>query len=150
MGAPGPGFCSLLLSLLSLILAAVTLPISLFFCVKVSTEQFIMTTNCWCQVVQEYERAVIFRLGRLRPGGARGPGIFFVLPCIDHYKKVDLRTVTFDVPPQEVRPNISQCLTQLLCTQVLSRDSVTVTVDAVIYYRVSNPTMVTITSLSSL
>ena len=55
------------------------------------------------QVVQEYERAVIFRLGRLRPGGAKGPGIFFVLPCIDHYKKVDLRTVTFDVPPQEVR-----------------------------------------------
>ena len=60
-------------------------------------------THCAVQVVQEYERAVIFRLGRLRPGGAKGPGIFFVLPCIDHYKKVDLRTVTFDVPPQEVR-----------------------------------------------
>lgn len=77
-------------------------------------------------MVQEYERAVIFRLGRLRAGGAKGPGIFFILPCIDNYKKVDLRTVTFDVPPQEI----------------LSRDSVTVTVDAVIYYRVSNPTMV--------
>lgn len=55
------------------------------------------------QVVQEYERAVIFRLGRLRSGGARGPGIFFILPCIDTYCKVDLRTVSFDVPPQEVK-----------------------------------------------
>ena len=54
------------------------------------------------QVVQEYERAVIFRLGRLRRGGARGPGIFFILPCIDAYRCVDLRTVSFDVPPQEV------------------------------------------------
>ena len=54
------------------------------------------------EVVQEYERSVIFRLGRLRAGGAKGPGIFFILPCIDSYKKVDLRTVSFDVPPQEV------------------------------------------------
>lgn len=53
-------------------------------------------------MVQEYERAVIFRLGRLRTGGARGPGLFFVLPCIDNYTKVDLRTISFDVPPQEV------------------------------------------------
>lgn len=54
------------------------------------------------QVVQEYERAVVFRLGRLRSGGAKGPGLFFVMPCVDSYKKVDLRTVSFDVPPQEV------------------------------------------------
>jgi erythrocyte band 7 integral membrane protein len=53
-------------------------------------------------VVQEYERAVIFRLGRLLKGGARGPGIFFIVPCIDTYRKIDLRTVSFDVPPQEV------------------------------------------------
>ena len=53
-------------------------------------------------MVQEYERAVIFRLGRLRKGGAKGPGIFFVIPCVDNYRKVDLRTVSFDVPPQEV------------------------------------------------
>lgn len=59
-------------------------------------------TEFFLQIVQEYERAVIFRLGRLRKGGARGPGIFFVLPCIDTYCKVDLRTVSFDVPPQEV------------------------------------------------
>jgi erythrocyte band 7 integral membrane protein len=52
--------------------------------------------------VQEYERAVIFRLGRLLKGGAKGPGIFFVIPCIDSYRKIDLRTVSFDVPPQEV------------------------------------------------
>ena len=70
-----------------MLLVMVTLPASLFLCIK---------------VVQEYERAVIFRLGRLRPGGAKGPGIFFVMPCIDSYKKVDLRTVSFDVPPQEV------------------------------------------------
>ena len=55
------------------------------------------------QVVQEYERAVVFRLGRLRSGGARGPGLFFIMPCVDTYQKVDLRTVSFDVPPQEVR-----------------------------------------------
>ena len=60
-------------------------------------------THLKSQVVQEYERAVIFRLGRLRAGGAKGPGLFFIMPCIDSYKKVDLRTVSFDVPPQEVR-----------------------------------------------
>lgn len=100
------------LTLVSLMLVLVTLPFSLCVTVK---------------VVQEYERAVVFRLGRLRSGGAKGPGLFFVMPCVDSYKKVDLRTVSFDVPPQEV----------------LSRDSVTVSVDAVVYYRVSNPTMAT-------
>jgi len=58
-------------------------------------------------------------------GGARGPGIFFILPCIDTYAKVDLRTVSFDVPPQEI----------------LTKDSVTVAVDAVVYYRISNATI---------
>ncbi|XP_067661989.1 mechanosensory protein 2-like isoform X4 [Haliotis asinina] len=77
------------------------------------------------KVVQEYERAVIFRLGRLVSGGAKGPGLFFIIPCMDSYTKVDLRTVSFDVPPQEV----------------LTRDSVTVAVDAVVYYRVQNATM---------
>ncbi|XP_059094331.1 band 7 protein AGAP004871-like isoform X4 [Tigriopus californicus] len=108
----GPGCCALLLALVSILLIIATLPFSLCMCIK---------------VVQEYERSVIFRLGRLRKGGAKGPGIFFIIPCIDTYRKVDLRTVSFDVPPQEV----------------LSRDSVTVTVDAVVYYRVSNPTMAT-------
>jgi erythrocyte band 7 integral membrane protein len=96
------------ITFVSYLLVFITLPISIWGCVK---------------VVQEYERAVIFRLGRLRSGGAKGPGLFFVLPCIDAYRCVDLRTGAFDVPPQEI----------------LTRDSVTVSVDAVVYYQVSNP-----------
>ena len=55
---------------------------------------------------QEYERAVIFRLGRLVTGGARGPGVFFIIPCVDVYEKIDLRVRNFNVPPQEVRTSI--------------------------------------------
>ncbi|CAF3881667.1 unnamed protein product [Rotaria magnacalcarata] len=95
------------LIILSYMLVVITFPLSLCFCLK---------------VVQEYERAVIFRLGRILANGARGPGLFFILPCIDTYSKVDLRTVTFDVPPQEI----------------LTRDSVTVAVDAVVYFRIFN------------
>ena len=69
-------------------LIVVSLPLSLLFVVK---------------VVQEYERAVIFRLGRLLSGGARGPGVFFVIPCVDVYEKIDLRTSTYEIPPQEVK-----------------------------------------------
>ena len=83
----GPGLCALVLTVASLVLILVSLPLSLLFVVK---------------VVQEYERAVIFRLGRLLTGGARGPGVFFVIPCVDVYEKIDMRTQTFDVPPQEV------------------------------------------------
>lgn len=79
--------CALFLTAFSVLIVLFTLPFSLFFCIK---------------VVQEYERVVIFRLGRLIKGGARGPGIFLIIPCIDTYCKVDLRTVSFDVPPQEV------------------------------------------------
>ena len=53
--------------------------------------------------MQEYERAVIFRLGRLLTGGARGPGVFFIIPCVDIYEKIDMRTATYEIPPQEVR-----------------------------------------------
>ncbi|XP_076316378.1 band 7 protein AGAP004871-like isoform X1 [Tachypleus tridentatus] len=105
-----PGICAYLLTGVSVLLIIVTFPFSFLFCIK---------------VVQEYERAVIFRLGRLLRGGAKGPGIFFIIPCIDTYCKVDLRTVSFDVPPQEI----------------LSKDSVTVAVDAVVYYRISNATI---------
>ena len=52
---------------------------------------------------KEYERAVIFRLGRLLSGGARGPGVFFIIPCVDIYEKIDMRTKTYEIPPQEVR-----------------------------------------------
>ncbi|XP_014672878.1 PREDICTED: mechanosensory protein 2-like [Priapulus caudatus] len=105
----GVGCCGWVLTILSYLVIGITLPFSLCFTLK---------------VVQEYERAVIFRLGRLLPGGAKGPGIFFVVPCTDEYKKVDLRTMSFDVPPQEI----------------LSKDSVTVAVDAVIYFRIKNAT----------
>jgi len=77
------------------------------------------------KVITEYERAVLFRLGRLQSGGAKGPGLFCILPCTDEYRKVDLRTVSFDVPPQEI----------------LTKDSVTIAVDAVVYYRVQDATM---------
>ena len=56
---------------------------------------------CYLFLFQEYERAVIFRLGRLLTGGARGPGVFFVIPCVDVYEKIDLRTATYEIPPQE-------------------------------------------------
>ena len=73
------------------------------------------------KIVNEYERAVIFRLGRVV--GVRGPGIFFLIPAVDRLTKVDLRTVTMDVPAQEV----------------ITRDNVTVRVNAVIYFRVVDP-----------
>ena len=52
--------------------------------------------------IQEYERAVIFRLGRLLSGGAKGPGVFFVITFLDVYEKIDMRTATNEIPPQEV------------------------------------------------
>ena len=77
---------------------------------------------------------MIFRLGRLKKGGTEGPGLFFVVPCIDNFHSVDMRTVSFDVPPQEViRSGPSASLDS---PQILSRDSVTVTVDAVVNFNV--------------
>jgi regulator of protease activity HflC (stomatin/prohibitin superfamily) len=73
------------------------------------------------RIVQEYERGVIFRLGRLV--GARGPGLFFIIPVVERMVKVDLRVVTMDVPSQEA----------------ITRDNVTIKVNAVIYFRVMNP-----------
>jgi len=100
--------CSWILIGLSYVLMVITFPISLCLCIR---------------VVQEYERAVILRLGRILPGGAKGPGLFCILPCVDTIITVDLRTATFNVPPQEI----------------LTRDSVTVSVDAVVYSRVFSP-----------
>ncbi len=73
------------------------------------------------KIVQEYERGVVFRLGRLV--GAKGPGLFLIIPFIDRMMKVDLRVVTMDVPSQEV----------------ITRDNVTVRVNAVVYFRVVDP-----------
>ncbi|CAJ0574947.1 unnamed protein product, partial [Mesorhabditis spiculigera] len=89
-------------------LVAVTFPFSLFFCIK---------------IVTEYKRMVVYRLGRVPNHKPMGPGVVILLPCIDDYKTVDLRTMSYDVPSQEM----------------LTRDSVTVSVDAAVYYRTSDP-----------
>ena len=54
------------------------------------------------QVIPQYERAIIFRLGRIKGGRPQGPGLFFIIPCIDSVQRVDMRLKTFDVPPQKV------------------------------------------------
>ena len=70
----------------SYVIVLITFPISIWGCIKVRPPELFLTMTICLQVVQEYERAVIFRLGRLRSGGAKGPGLFFVLPCIDTYR----------------------------------------------------------------
>ena len=73
------------------------------------------------KILREYERGVIFRLGRLI--GAKGPGLFFIIPGIDKMLRISLRTVTMDVPPQDV----------------ITRDNVSIKVNAVVYFRVIDP-----------
>jgi erythrocyte band 7 integral membrane protein len=104
------GLTYYLLAGISLIFIVLFFPLSLLFTIK---------------IVTEYERAVILRLGRLSSKKAKGPGLFFVIPCTDNVNKIDLRTITLDIPPQEI----------------LTKDSVTVRVDAVVFYRIYNPTM---------
>jgi regulator of protease activity HflC (stomatin/prohibitin superfamily) len=73
------------------------------------------------KILREYERAVVFRLGRMV--GARGPGLVYVIPGIEKMVKMDMRTVTMDIPPQDV----------------ITRDNVSVKVNAVLYFRVLEP-----------
>ncbi|HVA80006.1 MAG TPA: slipin family protein, partial [Candidatus Binataceae bacterium] len=73
------------------------------------------------KVLNEYERAVIFRLGRLTP--FRGPGVIFVIPVLERMVRIDLRTITLDIPPQDV----------------ITKDNVSVKVSAVLYFRVVDP-----------
>ncbi len=73
------------------------------------------------KVLREYERGVIFRLGRLI--GAKGPGIIFIIPGVDKLLRISLRTVTMDIPPQDV----------------ITRDNVSIKVNAVVYFRVMDP-----------
>jgi len=73
------------------------------------------------KVLREYERGVIFRLGRLI--GAKGPGIFFIIPGVDKMLRISLRLVTLDIPPQDV----------------ITRDNVSIKVNAVVYFRVVDP-----------
>jgi regulator of protease activity HflC (stomatin/prohibitin superfamily) len=73
------------------------------------------------KILNEYERGVIFRLGRLIP--SKGPGIIFLIPLVDKLQKLSLRLVTLDVPPQDV----------------ITRDNVSIKVNAVVYYRIMDP-----------
>src|SRR4051795_5927565 len=84
---------------------------------------FVLVVSASVKVLREYERGVIFRLGRLL-GEPKGPGLFFLIPVIDRMVRVDLRTVTLSVPPQEV----------------ITKDNVPVRVTAVAYFRVIDPT----------
>ncbi|KAG8518814.1 Erythrocyte band 7 integral membrane protein [Galemys pyrenaicus] len=108
--SPGLGPCGWFLVIVSFLFTLITFPVSVWMCIK---------------IIKEYERAIIFRLGRILQGGAKGPGLFFILPCTDNFIKVDMRTISFDIPPQEI----------------LTKDSVTVSVDGVVYYRVQNATL---------
>ncbi|XP_067388599.1 podocin isoform X2 [Emydura macquarii macquarii] len=120
MMSPGLGICEWLLTILSLLFIILTFPISVWFCMK---------------IVREYERAVVFRLGHLLPGRPRGPGLFFFLPCLDAYHKVDLRLKTLEVPFHEV----------------VTKDMVTMEIDAICYYRMENASLLltTMANLSS-
>ncbi|XP_043207686.1 band 7 protein AGAP004871-like [Amphibalanus amphitrite] len=109
--------CELVLTVISWLIVMAFFPLSMFACVR---------------VVQEYERAIIFRLGRLLPGGAQGPGLFLMLPCLDKFTCVDLRVVSFDVAPQEI----------------LTKDLVTISVDAVVYFRIFEP-IVSVTNVEN-
>ncbi|XP_026129344.1 stomatin (EPB72)-like 3b [Carassius auratus] len=104
----GLGCCGWILVIISAFFSILIFPITIFLSIK---------------IVKEYERAVIFRLGRITARKAIGPGIFFIIPCTDSFVKVDLRTISFDIPPQEI----------------LTKDSVTVSVDGVVYFRVNDP-----------
>ncbi|MBI3535236.1 MAG: slipin family protein [Deltaproteobacteria bacterium] len=73
------------------------------------------------KVLNEYERGVIFRLGRII--GAKGPGLIILIPVVDRMMRIDMRTITLDVPPQDV----------------ISKDNVTLKVNAVVYFRVIEP-----------
>ncbi|XP_035310198.1 podocin isoform X2 [Cricetulus griseus] len=91
----GLGACEWLLVISSLLFIIITFPFSIWFCIK---------------VVQEYERVIIFRLGHLLPGRAKGPGLFFFLPCLDTYHKVDLRLQTLEIPFHEVALDSVTCI----------------------------------------
>lgn len=107
--APKFSCCEWLLIMLTWTVVIVFFPLSLLLTIKLAPQ---------------YERAVVFRLGKLRKD-AGSSGLFCVLPCADEFRRIDMRTRMFDVPPQEV----------------LTRDSVTVKVEAVIYYRVTDACM---------
>ena len=83
----GTVICTAVLTFISVILIILTFPFSLISVIK---------------VIPQYERGIIYRLGRIKGGATVGPGIFFIIPCIDKIIKIDIRLKTFDVPPQTV------------------------------------------------
>jgi regulator of protease activity HflC (stomatin/prohibitin superfamily) len=103
------------------LLQAVSLGITVIVLVAVAVVILSVLASA-VKIVKEYERGVIFRLGRVQ-GRAKGPGLFILIPMVDKMIKVDLRTVTMDVPPQDV----------------ITRDNVPVRVNAVVYFRVFDP-----------
>ena len=90
-------------------------PLATFFIIVIA---FIISG---IKILKEYERAVVFRLGRMV--GSRGPGMVYIIPAVEKMVKMDLRTVTMDIPPQDV----------------ITRDNVSVKVNAVLYFRVLEP-----------
>ncbi len=106
----GMELCGILFTFVSILVIICTLPLSIFVCFE---------------IINEYERVVVFRHGRLIYGGTKGPGVIFIIPCVDSYRLIDLRTVSFDVPPQ----------------RILTKDSITVEIEAVVYYRIVNATV---------
>lgn len=94
------------LRLVSYVLILATFPFSVYFCLA---------------IVKEYEKVVIFRLGRIMAGCPKGPGLFFVVPCMDSLVKVDLRTFNFTIPLSEV----------------LLKDSIPINVEAIVYAKVT-------------
>jgi len=103
----GNGCCGVVLVGVFGLLTILLFPITIFMAIK---------------IIPEYQRAVIFRLGRIKGKKAVGPGLFFVIPCTDSFIPIDMRTISFDIPPQEI----------------LTKDSVTIAVDAVVYYSINN------------
>ncbi|XP_066548185.1 podocin isoform X2 [Amia ocellicauda] len=101
------GLCEWILAAVALIVILLSFPFSIWFCVK---------------IVQEYERAVIFRMGHLLPGKPKGPGLFFYLPFLDVCKKVDIRIKMFEIPTHKI----------------VTKDMVTIALSAVCHYRVEN------------
>lgn len=93
------------------------LPSGLFFLIVF----LIILAASAIKILREYERGVVFRLGRLI--GAKGPGLIFIIPGIDKLIRISLRTVTLDIPPQDV----------------ITRDNVSIKVNAVVYFRVMDP-----------
>lgn len=94
-----------------------SIPVSIFFIIGLVVWFFSQAIH----IIREYERAVVFRLGRII--GAKGPGLVILIPILDRMVRVDLRTVTMDVPPQDV----------------ITKDNVTMKVNAVVYFRVVEP-----------